>query len=223
MKTTQVMLTLALFAVMTATAQTGSTGTSSASQPAPELVSAAPELDTILKDLQDAIDATVRDLHTLRIDRWKTENAQKQQIIRATDSLRKNLATIMPGPATDLAAGPRSVSRSFRLYQNLNLVYEFLNEFADAAGSFGRQEEHDALATDAASLDRLRHSLAKYTEQIAGDLEADLMESRARESVLQTRLTAMQSVAPRKVVVDDPSQVKKSRKAARKTPPVPEP
>ena len=221
MKTTPVILTLALFAVVTASAQTDPTGTSSAAQPAPEFASAGPGLDAILQDLQGVIDATARDLNALRIDRWKTENAQKQQIIHATDSLQKNLATIMPGPAGNLSAEPRSVIQSFRLYHNLNLVYEFLNEFADAAGSFGRQEEHNTLAADAASLDRLRHSLAKYTEQTANLLEADLRESKAREAVLAARLTAaMQAGAPRKVVVDGPSQAKKSRKAARKTSPV---
>ena len=65
-----------------------------------------------------------------------------------------------------------SVSSTFKLYHNLNVVYEFLSSLADAAGSLGKKEEYDPLAADAQALDSVRSNLSQYIEQAATSYEA---------------------------------------------------
>lgn len=191
------------------------------SSPAVERESAAApqELDAILADLQQWTQSAAHDLESLRIERWKTDSTQKSQMQKAITSLQRNLATIMPGPARDLRRTPGSASKAFKLYSNVNLVYEFLGSVTDAAGSFGRPEEYDPLAGETASLDKLRHRLSQYAEESAATLEASLQEAKAEEVRLQASVEAAQAAqaaAMRKLVVDDPAVAKKPKRAPKK-------
>lgn len=218
MKTHPLTLIFVLFLSLSAVAQSMPSGPTAATQPSPEITAAAPEMDAILADLQQWTLSASRDLTGLRIERWKTDITQKAQMEKAVASLQRNLATIVPGPANDLRKAPGSASKSFKLYHNINLVYEFLGSVTDAAGSLGRQDEYDPLASDVASLDKLRHRLSQYTEQTAATLETSLQEVQAQEAKLEARIeaAAAQAAAIRRVVIDDPATAKKPKKAANK-------
>jgi hypothetical protein len=216
MKTTLAITIFVSLLFLSAAAQTAPAGSSSMVEPGLTVSSASPDLDAILGDLQQWTVSAGRSLAALRIEKWKTDNAQKLQMEKAISSLQRNLATILPGPANDLRLAPGSAAKSFKLYQNINLVYEFLGSVADAAASFGRPEESEPLTRDTAALDKLRRRLSQYTEQSAARLEANLQEAKAQQASLETRLEAAQSAALRKVVIDDPASAKKPRKANKK-------
>ena len=191
------------------TAQTRSTA--QATPPPQPAQPAGPNLNSILADIQRVSLSTNGDLSKLRIERWKTDSGEKQQMQQVVNSLQRNINAAIPGLISDAQAAPGSVARTFKLYHNLNVVYEFLNSIAEAAGAFGRKEEYEPLAADAAALDTARQNLSSYIEQVATNIETQARQSQATQAQ-----QAQSSQAPKKVVIDDsaPQQKKKKKKTA---------
>jgi len=175
--------------------------------PPPGSASAAgPNLNTILSDLQRTTQTVNGDLAKLRIERWKADGAEKQQMQQVAESLQKNITMAVPGLINDLQAAPGSVSKAFKLYHDMNVVYEFMNSLAEAAGAYGRREEYEPLANDASALDKARQNLSGYIEQTANN-----MEIQARKPAPPPPAQSAQT--PKKVVIDDDTPApKKTRK-----------
>lgn len=129
-------------------------------------------LNAILTQVQQATSSASVNIGKLRIERWKTDADQKQQLQQVAESLQKNIANAVPGLITDVQSSHGSVVTSFKLYHNLTVLYEFLSSLADAAGSLGKKDEYEPLAADATSLDTIRQDLSIYIEQTAGRLES---------------------------------------------------
>lgn len=161
------------------------------------------DVNALLADLQHLSVSTNSDLAKLRIEKWKADSSQKQEMQQVANSLQRNITAAVPGLITDLQAAPGSVSRAFKLYHNLNVVYEFLNSLAEAAGTFGRREEYEPLSADASALDTIRQNLSNYIEQ-----RAIAMENPPKPA------TQAQTTEPaKKVVIDDNAPTpKKARK-----------
>ena len=174
--------------------------------PPPGSAAAGPNLNTILSDLQRTTQAVNGDLSRLRIERWKADGTEKQQMQQVVESLQKNITMAVPGLINDLQAAPGSVSKAFKLYHDMNVVYEFMNSLAEAAGAYGKREEYEPLANDASALDKARQNLSGYIEQTANNLEIQ-----ARKPAPPASTQAAQ--APKKVVIDDDTPApKKTRK-----------
>jgi hypothetical protein len=178
------------------------------------------DLNTILLQVQKATSSANVNLGKLRIEKWKTDSQQKQQMQQVADSLQKNIANAVPGLVSDVQTSRGGVLASFKLYHNLNVVYEFLSSMAEAAGAYGKKEEYQPLEGDATALDTVRQNLSTYIEQAAGKMEA---ANRAAAS--SNAVQARQTVVPgRKVVVIDendapPRKRPKSTKKKPSTPP----
>jgi hypothetical protein len=116
------------------------------------------------------------------------------------------------------------VLASFKLYHNLNVVYEFLSSMAEAAGAYGKKEEYQPLEGDATALDTVRQNLSTYIEQASGKMEA---ENRAAANALQARQAPGTLVPGKKVVVIDENDTppKKHPKSTKKktSPPASQP
>ena len=184
-------------------------------QPATAPAAAGPNLNAILSDLQRVSLATNGDLSKLRIEKWKADGPEKQQMQQVADSLQRNITQAVPGLITDLQASPGSVLKAFKLYHNLNVVYEFLSSLSEAAGAYGKREEYDPLSSDASGLDRVRQNLSDYIEHSATNMEVQLKNSTSPKPT--TTQTTQQ--APKKIVIDDaPSTTKKKKKPSPATP-----
>jgi len=157
------------------------------------------DLNTILLQVQKATSSANANLGKLRIEKWKTDSQQKQQMQQVADSLQKNIANAVPGLISYVQTSRGGVLASFKLYHNLNVVYEFLSSMAEAAGAYCKKEEYQPLEGDATALDTVRQNLSTYIEQAAGKMEA---ANRAANSV-QARQTPATVVPGRKVVVID--------------------
>jgi hypothetical protein len=176
-----------------------------------------PDLNLILEQVQKVALATNGDIGKLRIEKWKTDNEQKAQLQKVADSLQRNITNAVPGLVSDVQNTHGSVSSTFKLYHNLNVVYEFLSSLADAAGSLGRKEEYDPLAADAAALDSVRSNLSQYIEQAA-----EAYETKARV----TAPDPMAEPAPPPKIIVEGEAPKKTAPAKKKTPaqkPTPKP
>lgn len=180
-------------------------------QPAP------PAVNPILGEIQRATQASNADLSRLQIEKWKTDGAQRQQMQQVAESLKRNITSAVPGLISDVQAAPGSASKAFKLYHNLNVVYEFLNSLAESAGAFGRKEEHDPLAADASALDNARQHLAAYIEQSTVALETQLSET----SAALAHAPATAATSPKKINVEDGASARKTGKTTKKKPATP--
>jgi len=183
----------------------------SASQPA-----TTTGLDSVLAKVQQTARTTDSDLLQLHIDRWKTDPENKSQLQQLSTSLHKNLTLAVPDLIREVQTGKGNVSATFKLYHNLNIVYEYLSSLADAATALGKRDESDPLSRDAAALDALRQELSTYIEQAAVALEA-----KARPTPTPTPVPV---ATPQKIVIDDqPGKKAASPKKKKTSPAAPQP
>jgi len=129
-------------------------------------------LNMIIAQVQKAAMATNADLGKLRIEKWKTDAEQKDQLQKMSDSIQRNLTNAIPGLIGDIQSSRGNVSATFKLYHNITIVYEYLTSLTDAAGVLGKKEEYEPLAADAAALDSARENLSTYIQQQATTYES---------------------------------------------------
>jgi len=174
----------------------------------------APDLNAIVLQIQQATSSASVNIGKLRIEKWKTDSGQRQQLQQVADSLQKNIANAVPGLVNDVQSSRGGVVASFKLYHNLNVVYEFLSSLADAAGGLGKREEYEPLATNAAALDTARQNLSTYIEQAAVKLETANRQP-AGTMPVQGQLGTV--VPGKKVVVIDDTDPPAPKKRAKPT------
>jgi hypothetical protein len=182
-----------------------------AQPPSTQPVQAAPpaaDLNSILLQIQHATSSANVSIGKLRIEKWKTDAGQRQQLQQVADSLQKNIANAVPGMVNDVQSSRGGVVASFKLYHDLNIVYEFVSSLADAAGAMGKREEYEPLAADAAALDTARQNLSVYIEQAAGKLES---ANRQPNGTVPMQARQLQPVPGKKVVVIDDEQPPQKR------------
>jgi hypothetical protein len=170
------------------------------------------DLNPTLLQIQQATSSASVNIGKLRIEKWKTDSQQRQQMQQVADSLQKNIANAVPGLISDVQSSRGGVLASFKLYHNLNVLYEFLSSMAEAAGAFGKKEEYQPLEGDAAALDTARQNLSTYIEQAAGKMEAANRASGGSNAV-QARQAPGTVVPGKKVVVIDDSDVPTPKRA----------
>ncbi len=185
---------------------------------APQRMQVAPpagvDLTGVLAQVQQASSSANLNIAKLRIEKWKTDSDQKKQMQQVADSLQKNISNAIPGLIADVQNSRGSVLASFKLYHNLNVVYEFLVSLAEAAGAFGKREEYEPLAADATALDSARQNLSTYIEQAANRLENS---TRAAANPNQTQ-QATQVPGKKVIVIDDEdTPPKKTKKPGAKS------
>jgi hypothetical protein len=178
-------------------------------QPAP-----IPDATASLGPLNQVVENTRVDLARLRVDKWKADAASKRQAEANAESVQRNLTAALPAIVQQVRANPGSVGATFKLYRNLNALYDVMSSLSESAGAFGSSEEYQALANDTAKLDTLRRSLADRVEAMATyrDTEVAQLQARARQAAPPAA-----AAPPKKIIVDDNEPVKKStRKPAAK-------
>ena len=182
------------------------------SAPAPAAQSSAPAPTTTsnilpgLDRLQSAASQANLDIAHMRIEKWKADGASKQQAQSNADSLQRNLSTALPGLIANFRAMPQDLGSGFKLYRNLNALYDVLASFTEAAGAFGPKNDYEALAQQGAVIDSVRRDLADYLERLTASTEAELNQLRGQVRAMQQAAAA---APPKKVVVDDNEPPKK--------------
>jgi hypothetical protein len=185
--------------------------TSVAASPANMQPVVAPDAIASLGQLNEVVENVRVDLARLRVDKWKAADAASRRQAEANaESVQRNLAAALPAIVQQVRANPGSVVATFKLYRNLNALYDVMSSLAESAGAFGSNEEYRALANDTSNLDTLRRSLADRVETMATfrDNEVAQWQGRAR----QASPAAAAAAPPKKIVVDDNDPVKKSTK-----------
>ena len=195
----------------------------SSNQPAPQgpvSYASANQLNTLLAQLEEASQAAQSDLAKMRVEKWKTDSGSKRQAEGNAESIQRNLRSALPEIIAELKASPESLTSTFKLYRNLDALYDVFESVAESAGAFGSRDDFQSLQNDVSAFERLRRSVAERMETLAGAKEVEVSRLRA---ALQSAQANTPTQPPKKIVVDDDAPVKKAvrKKAAPKAAPAP--
>jgi len=95
------------------------------------------ELNQLIANLQQASQAAQLDLARLRIDKWKADSGTKHQTQGDTESVNRNLQNALPGMLADLKNSPENLALTFKVYRNLDALYDVFSSLVESTGAFG--------------------------------------------------------------------------------------
>jgi len=175
------------------------------------------ELNQMLANLQQASQTAQEDLSHLRIEKWKTDSGTKRQTQSNVESIQRNLQTALPGILNDLKNSPENVALTFKVYRNLDALYDVVSSVVESAGAFGNKEEFQSLSKDLGALEDSRRAFADRMDKLATAKETELGQLRV---ALQN---ARAEAPPKKTVVDDTAPPPKKPATRKKPAPKPNP
>jgi hypothetical protein len=180
----------------------------SAASPQGEPVSYASvtQINGLLAQLEATSKSAQDDLTKLRIERWKTDGSSKKQALGNVESIQRNLQNALPEMIKQLRGAPEDLPATFKLYRNLDALYDVLGSVVEAAGAFGPKDDFQALANDLTSFEGTRKQIAERLETLAASKEQEIVRLRAD---LKTAQAAIPVAPPKKTLVDDTEPVKK--------------
>ncbi len=95
----------------------------------------------------------------MHIDKWKADSSSKQQAQSNADSIQRNLTQALPALIVAVRNAPQDVGAEFKLYRNLNALYDVFASLTESAGAFGPHGDYDALLQQLGVIDSVRRSL----------------------------------------------------------------
>jgi len=208
---------LYLTCVATALAQSGPSPVANPANGAPQgqpvSYASVTQLNGLLAQIEATSKTTQADLAKLRIERWKASGSDKKQVLEYVDSIQRNLQGALPEIISQLRNAPEDLSASFKLYRNLDALYDVVGHVADAASAVGPKDDAQSVANDLTGFEGTRKQLAERIETLSSSKEAELARLRNQLKTLQAQVEA---APPKKIVVDDTQPEKKP--AAKKKP-----
>src|SRR5579871_5963332 len=125
------------------------------------------QLNGLLSQLETTSKATQGDLVKLRIEKWKASGADKKQALGYVDSIQRNLQGALPEMIGQLRNSPEDLPATFKLYRNLDALYDVLGGVVEGAGAFGSKDDLQALSNDLNAFEGSRRQLAERIENLA--------------------------------------------------------
>jgi hypothetical protein len=184
----------------------GTGAAAGAQQGVPVSYASVTELNAMLSQLDATSKNTQADLVKLRIEHWKTDNAYKKQALTNVDSIQRNLQGALPEIMAELRNAPESLPSTFKLYRNLDALYDVLGSVVESAGAFGSKDDFQSLSNDLTAFEGTRKQMAQRIENLSSAKEAEITRLRAD---LKTAQAAVPVTPPKKTVVDDNEPAKK--------------
>jgi len=210
---------LYLTCIAAALAQSGPSPVASPSNGTPQgqpvSYASVTQLNGLLSQIEATSKNTQADLAKLRIERWKADGSYKKQALGNVDSIQRNLQGALPEIIAQLRNAPEDLPASFKLYRNLDALYDVLGSVAEGAGAFGSKDDLQSLSNDLSAFEGTRKQLAERIDNLSSSKEAELNRLRAQLKTLQTQVEA---VPPKKIVVDDTEPPKKPAPKKKATP-----
>ena len=136
---------------------------------------------------------------------------------------QRNLQNALPEMVGQLRNSPENLTATFKLYRNLDALYDVFASVVESSGAFGSRDEFQSLQNDFNALERSRHAVADRMEALTQSKEVEL--TKLRTELQNAQAAAVPPAPPKKVVVDDTEPAvkkapsKKSTSKAKKTPP----
>ncbi|MFZ0733424.1 MAG: hypothetical protein WAM79_13940 [Candidatus Sulfotelmatobacter sp.] len=174
------------------------------------------QLNGMLSQLESASKTTQSDLVNLRVERWKVDNSYKKQTLDNMDSIQRNLHNALPEMISQLRASPEDLPATFKLYRNLDALYDVLGSVVEGVGAYGSKDNLQALSNDVNSFENTRKQLAERIENLSAAKEAEIARL---QTELKTARAEIPAVPPKKIVVDDNAPAKKPAAKKKSTKP----
>jgi hypothetical protein len=174
---------------------------------APVAYSSVNELNSIVTPLQDTAKSIDGNLSRLRIDKWKMDSAAKRDLQGNVESIRRNLQSALPEILGQVNNAPEDLAASFKLYRNLDALYDVFGPVVESAGAFGSKDEYQSLSNDMSALQNARRALGERMQNLAAAKENDL--ARLRVQLKAAQAAAAPATPPTKKIVDDTEPTKK--------------
>jgi len=215
-RTLLISLTLCFFLVAAAAGQSGPVAVASPAngQGQPVSYASVSQLNGLLSQLEATSKSTQADLSKLRIEKWKMSGSDKKQALGYVDSIQRNLQGALPEIIGQLRNATEDLPTTFKLYRNLDALYDVMNMVAEGVQSFGGKDDMQSLANDLSDFEGSRKQLAARIENLSSSKEAELARLRGQLKTLQAQVEAEPA---KKVVVDDTEPPKKPAATKKKT------
>jgi len=212
---------LAAALALPAAAQVGTPASSNTASARPAAASSATpvagpgNVSPLLTQVQAAARTTTADVSLLSIRHWKAASSAKNDAETKAESIQRNLTVALPTIVSQVQASPNDFAANFKLYRNLDVLYDVLASLAESAGAFGSRSEFDPLAADLDRIDQARRALGNRLETLASAKDAEI--ARLQSQVKTARTAA--SAQPKKIIVDEDDKKPAKKTAAKKKPP----
>jgi hypothetical protein len=193
-------------------------GAALSAQGGPVSYASMTQLSGLLNQLEATSKTTQGDLTKLRIEHWKTDSSSKKQSLGDVESIQRNLQNALPDMIAQLRNAPEDMPATFKLYRNLDALYDVLNGVVESAGAFGPKDDFQSLSNDVSAFEGTRKQIAERVNNLAQSKEQEIVRLRAD---LKTAQAAIPAAPPKKTVVDDTEPPKKpvaKKKPAAKKP-----
>lgn len=206
------LLTALALAAQTAVPATNSTSTAATSNAgSTSMTSILPDLDR----LQTAASQATTDIGHMRIEKWKADGESKRQAQSNADSIQRNLTSALPGLISAVRSAPQDLNAEFKLYRNLNALYDVFGSLTESAGAFGPKSEYEALTQQFQVIDAVRRDLGDTLERLTASTQSELAQLRSQ--IIRAQQQTAPVPPPKKVVVDDTVPPQKASHKKKKT------
>ena len=212
MRTTVIFLYTVFLSVSVA-AQIAAGPDSPAREGSSSMTSILPDLDK----LQASASQAAIDIGHMRIEKWKADADSKRQAQSNADSVQRNLTAALPGMVDAVRSSPQDLAAEFKLYRNLNALYDVFASLAESAGAFGPRNEYEALLPQLQVIDSVRRDMGDALERLTASTQGQIEQLRAQVKAQQQAMAA--PPPPKKVIVDDTQPTKKKGSSKKKAPP----
>lgn len=195
------------------------------SEASPASVASNP-MTAILPDL-DKLEAAAKqadlDIGRLRIEKWKANSDARSAAQANADSVQRNLTAALPGLINAVRSAPEDVNAEFKLYRNLNALYDVFGSVTEATRVFGQKGDYEVLAQQLQVIGSLRRKLGEALEQLTVTQQRELEQMRLTIKAQQEQLAAAEAAAakPKEIVVaqsEPPKKAAPKKKTAPKKP-----
>jgi hypothetical protein len=187
------------------------TAASSPTVSSASMTSILPDLDR----LQAAASQAAVNIGHMRIEKWKVDGESKRQAQSNADSVQRNLTSALPGLIEGVRSAPQDLNAEFRLYRNLNALYDVMGTLAESTGAFGPRSDYEALAEQFQIIATVRRNLGDALDRLTAATQSELTQLRNQVRA-QQQVATTPAAPPKKVVVDDteptPKTVRKKKK-----------
>lgn len=158
------------------------------------------QLNGMLTQLEQSSQTAQADLSKVRVERWKTDSNSKKQSTADIASIQRNLQGALPAIIAELRSSPESLPSTFKLYRNLDALFDVFGSVVESAGAFGSKDEFQTLQNDLSTIEKTRRSFADRMDSLSTEKEAELTRLHGQLQAVQAQVNAQ---PPKKVIVDD--------------------
>jgi hypothetical protein len=136
--------------------------------------------------------------------------------------VRRNLTAALPGLIANVRSNPEDLNAEFKLYRNLNALYDVFGTLTQATRTFGRQSDYEALSQHLQVIGSVRRKLGDTLEQLTATQQGQINQMRILIASQKQQLAAAAAAPPKESVVaqaEPPKKVVKKKVAPKKPAP----